>query len=167
VLLIGYAFDPMEEATVRRAARVLVLDEDRVLLFRCRSSARPGHFSWLTPGGGLEGAEDVRAGAARELAEETGLVAPPAAFVGPVFEEEIEYPTSSGRQRQSQQYLVLHHPAFEIDRSAQTEWEREFMTEARWWTAAELRATAETVYPPNLADLIESQVAAPVVAKEV
>jgi 8-oxo-dGTP pyrophosphatase MutT (NUDIX family) len=153
---IGYAFDPMEETRVRRAARVLVLDEGRVLLFRCLSSSRPGEFSWLTPGGGLEGAEDVRAGAARELAEETGLAADPAEFSGPVFEEEIEYPTKTGRQRQRQQYLVLRRPEFEIDRSAQTEWEREFMTDARWWSADELRATAETVYPPNLADLVES-----------
>lgn len=158
---IGYAFDPMEEAAVRRAARVLVLDEGRVLLFRCRSSTRPGMFSWLTPGGGLEGAEDLRSGAARELAEETGLVVAPAEFVGPVFEEDIEYPTQAGPQRQHQHYLVLHQPMFEVDRSAQTEWEREFMTEARWWSSAELRVATETFYPPNLAELIDQFAAAP------
>lgn len=139
---------------VRQAARVLVLDEGRVLLFRCLSSTRPGEFAWLTPGGGLEGAENVRAGAVRELAEETGLRVSPGEFVGPVFEEEIEYPTETGPCRQRQQYFVLYRPSFEVDRSAHTEWERTFMTEARWWSAAELRATTARVYPPNLADLV-------------
>jgi 8-oxo-dGTP pyrophosphatase MutT (NUDIX family) len=90
------------------------------------------------------------------LAEETGLLVEPAEFVGPVYSEEIQYPTASGPQRQRQEYFVLYRPEFEIDRSAQTEWEREFMTDARWWRADELRATAETVYPPNLADLVDA-----------
>ena len=73
-----------------------------------------------------------------------------------VITREIEYPTSHETIRQRQQYFVLRTAAFELDRSAQTEWEREFMTEARWWSVPELRTTSETVFPPNLADLIEA-----------
>jgi len=135
---------------------VLVLDGGKVLLFRCISAHRPrDSYSWITPGGGLEADEDVRAGAVRELAEETGLVVAPAEFEGPVFEELIEYPTATGTQRQTQQYFVLRRGAFEIDRRAQTDWERRFMGEARWWSSTELRAATETVYPPNLADLLD------------
>jgi len=133
-----------------------VVDDDRVLLFRCISEHRPEDgYWWMTPGGGLEGDENARTGAVRELAEETGLTVGPHEFDGPVFEEEIEYRTSTGTRRQAQQYFVLRMAAFEIDRSAQTEWERRFMGEARWWSSAELRATPETVYPPNLADLLD------------
>ncbi|TQS44311.1 NUDIX hydrolase [Cryptosporangium phraense] len=146
----------MDEAIARRAARVLVLDGSRVLLFRCISAHRPEDGPWwITPGGGLEADEDVRTGAVRELQEETGLLVDPADFEGPVFEEEISYPTTNGTQRQRQQYFVLRRAEFEIDRGAQTDWEREFMGEARWWTSTELRATPETVYPPNLADLLD------------
>ena len=135
---------------------MLVLDGGKVLLFRCISAHRPrDSYSWITPGGGLEADEDVRAGAVRELAEETGLVVAPAEFEGPVFEELIEYPTATGTQRQTQQYFVLRRGAFEIDRRAQTDWERRFMGEARWWSSTELRAATETVYPPNLADLLD------------
>ncbi|SHM32831.1 NUDIX hydrolase [Cryptosporangium aurantiacum] len=146
----------MDEAIPRRAARILVIDGERVLLFRCTSANRPQDGPWwITPGGGLEGTEDARWGAVRELTEETGLVVEPTEFRGPVFEEEIEYPTSTGPQRQRQQYFVLFHPAFEVDRQFQTDWERRFMGEARWWNSAELRESGETVYPPNLADLLD------------
>jgi 8-oxo-dGTP pyrophosphatase MutT (NUDIX family) len=146
----------MSDVSARRAARVLVLDGSRVLLFRCMSAHRPEDGPWwITPGGGLEADEDIREGAVRELAEETGLTVAPAEFEGPVFEEVVEYPTSTGTQRQIQQYLVLRRAEFEIDRAAQTDWERQFMGEARWWNSAELRGATETVYPPNLADLLD------------
>ncbi|MFG1923674.1 NUDIX hydrolase [Cryptosporangium sp. NPDC048952] len=149
----------MTEVSARRAARVLVLDGSTVLLFRCSSAHRPEDGPWwISPGGGLESDEDVRSGAVRELAEETGLVVAPTDFEGPVFEEVVEYPTATGTQRQTQQYFVLRRGGFEIDRQAQTEWERQFMGEARWWSSAELRAATETVYPPNLADLLDDLV---------
>src|ERR1700760_433015 len=56
----------------RLAARVVLLDPDhRVLLMRY-DDGPPNGSHWTTPGGGLNEGEDFRAGALRELAEETG-----------------------------------------------------------------------------------------------
>src|SRR5829696_10080773 len=60
-----------ETPTLRRAARVLLLDEDRrVLLVRFRYQGRSW---WSAPGGGLEGDETHEDAARREVAEETSF----------------------------------------------------------------------------------------------
>ncbi|MEE4361078.1 MAG: NUDIX domain-containing protein [Pseudomonadales bacterium] len=51
---------------------VLVVDDDRVLLLR-RAGTGLADGDWAPPGGRLEPGETPRAGAVRELAEETGL----------------------------------------------------------------------------------------------
>src|SRR3954462_10183330 len=73
---------------VRAAARVLVVDPaGRGLLFGARLldlSTPPGPvLYWYTPGGEVEPGEPVRRAAARELAEEIGLLVDPAALEGP------------------------------------------------------------------------------------
>ena len=60
--------------SVRHSVRVLLLDDDdRLLLFRGDDPDTGAPF-WFPAGGGLEDGEDVLTAAARELAEETGLV---------------------------------------------------------------------------------------------
>jgi 8-oxo-dGTP pyrophosphatase MutT (NUDIX family) len=60
-----------ETPTLRRAARVLLLDEyRRVLLVRF---AYRGESWWAAPGGGLEDHESHEEAARREVAEETGF----------------------------------------------------------------------------------------------
>src|SRR5215510_4446834 len=60
------------ELRIRPAGRVILLDPDnRVLLMRY-DDGPPNGVHWSTPGGGLNQGEDFAAGAARELAEETG-----------------------------------------------------------------------------------------------
>ncbi|SDY54329.1 ADP-ribose pyrophosphatase YjhB, NUDIX family [Micromonospora pattaloongensis] len=140
-----------DEWIPRRAARVLLLDgADRVLLFHGWDPARPTHRFWFTPGGGLEPGEPARLGAARELAEETGLRLAPEAFGAPVWRERTEYPFDGRRYRQDQEFFLVRVPTWEVDTAGFDEVERDTIDGHRWWTVDELEATDERIYPVEL-----------------
>lgn len=139
---------------LRRSARVFLFDEhDRVLLIRFVAQREDGPFVfWVTPGGEIEPNEDEHTAAARELREELGI-APP--LVGPVHQE------SEGTYVHLGETVANHDTFFAARTSAAsprltgvTAEEIALMQEARWWSAAELAATDERVYPPQLAALL-------------
>ena len=62
----------------RTAGRVLAVTQDgEVLLLVGHDAADPDHSWVFTPGGGLHSGEDPRAGAVRELVEESGIEVAP------------------------------------------------------------------------------------------
>jgi len=143
---------------LRRAGRVIVLDpEDRVLLFRY-DDGPPNGRHWCTPGGGLNEGEDYRAGARRELFEETGWSDIP---LGPeVYERTLvmEY----------DDVIVRQHERFFLGRIEEAG--RPFGEVAdmhvsdgiaawHWWTLAELDTTEEAIWPPGLVNLIRELLA--------
>ena len=141
----------------RSAARVLVLDgAGRVLLVRGGDPGhRPGERWWFSVGGGIAAGEDARAAAVRELAEETGIPAAAGDLEGPVLRREPEFGWLGQRCRQRELVFVLRLaevPA--LDLSGWTDLERATLDELRWWSAEELAATADTVYPAALAALL-------------
>lgn len=137
--------------TPRRAARVLLVDAaDRVLLFHGSDPARPGHRYWFTPGGGLDPGESPAQGAARELAEETGLRLAPAELGAPVWSETVEFPFDGVWYRQEQEFFLVRVPGWEVDTAGFDEIERASVHGHRWWTVGDLAATAERYYPPDL-----------------
>ncbi|GAB3530685.1 NUDIX hydrolase [Phytohabitans suffuscus] len=139
----------------RRAARVLLVDgDDRVLLFRGFDPSRPHHRYWFTPGGGLDPGEPYAVGAARELAEETGLRLTPEELGEPVWDEETEYPFDGQRYRQRQEFFLVRVPSWEVDTRGFDEVERDSIDDHRWWEVAELESTGERVYPKDLASLL-------------
>ncbi len=140
---------------VRHAARVILLDpQDRVLLMRY-DDGRPNGVHWSTPGGGLDPGECYQDAASRELAEETGWT--DIALLGEVH-------------RRSQvinhgNWTVLQHERLYLARTDQpgrriTGVEAMHASDGiaawRWWTVAELDASAEQVWPAELADLIRA-----------
>lgn len=137
--------------TPRRAARVLLVDaSDRVLLFEGSDPARPGHRYWFTPGGGLDPGEAPADGAARELAEETGLRLAPAELGAPVWSETVEFPFDGVWYRQEQQFYLVRVAGWEVDTTGFNDVERASVHGHRWWTVTDLAATAERYYPPDL-----------------
>ncbi|MEJ3744142.1 NUDIX domain-containing protein [Actinomycetes bacterium KLBMP 9797] len=145
----------MVEFVPRRAARVLLVDAaGRVLMFRGFDPARPTHRYWFTPGGGLDDGEPSAAGAARELAEETGLRVPPERLGEPVRHELTEYPFDGVWYRQEQDFFLLRVDGWQVDTTGFDELEQDSIDGHRWWGVTELEETTERYYPDDLPALL-------------
>lgn len=141
----------------RRAARVLLLDEDgRILLQNCFDPSLPDAGSWWnTMGGGIDQGESAEQAAARELREETGLRVPVEAVGGVVHTRLTAFRFGGADYRQSEQYFLVRTAAFCAAPTGPSELEMVAVLGTRWWDRDELRDTAERVYPEDLLDVLE------------
>jgi 8-oxo-dGTP pyrophosphatase MutT (NUDIX family) len=146
----------------RRAARVVLVDgADRTLLLRGSDPARPGLRWWFTPGGGLDQGESPAGGAARELFEETGLRVDPAELGEPIWHEVARFSYDGRQYRQDQDFYLFRVDRWQVDTAGFDVEEKLTIDAHRWWSAEELDATDETVYPENLAALLRRCTAVP------
>jgi 8-oxo-dGTP diphosphatase len=139
-----------------RSARLLIIDPaDRLLLFRYDDSHSPPF--WATAGGRLRPGERYGDGAARELAEETGIRAP----IGPFLRERraVYAVAEEEPARWTERYFLVRWPGGSVERDGWTAEEQRTIRAHRWWTLGELRATAEPVLPPWLPDLLAAALA--------
>jgi len=144
------------DAIPRAAARVLLVDAaGRVLMLRGHDPARPEHRYWFTIGGGLDDGEAPTEGAARELAEETGLRVAPEDLGAPVFHETTEFPFDGRWYRQEQDFFLLRVDSWEVDFAGHNAIEQATVDAYHWWSVDELRTATEKFYPDELPDLVE------------
>lgn len=148
---------PGEGPVLRTAARVLMVDADgRTLLFRGFDPAvGPQVGWWFTPGGGLELGEGLRVGAVREVAEETGH----AVAVDDLHElglvRENRFTFLDRLIVQTEHWFCVRALVDHVDSAGFEPLEVATVTGHRWWTRGDLLTTSETVFPPDLVDLLD------------
>ncbi len=112
---------------------------------------------WVSPGGGVEEGEDLSLSATRELFEETGLVVKPEDLGPKIAELEFRQQWLSGDHETGvAHFFELQVPSeFEVNKSLWTPDEHRDILAVRWWHAADLKKSGETVGPPGLLELLE------------
>ena len=139
----------------RRGTRVVVTDLTSVLLLADTDPGVPGSRWWVTPGGGIDAGESDRDAAARELAEETGLVVAPDQLIGPVAEREAVHGYSDRILVQQESFfvLVVEEP-FEPDPGGLTASELLRLDGWAWHRLDALAQLPEPVWPAMIPDLV-------------
>lgn len=145
----------------RPAARLLVTDRaGRLLLFRFVHDSGPlaGRTYWATPGGALDEGETFEQAAKRELFEETRMDAAVGAVVG-VRNVVFMLPDGEMVEAEERYFLVVTDGDADISANPDPV-ERAFIAEARWWKRDALLTTAETIYPGEIAAMLETALGA-------
>lgn len=145
------------ELVERRAARVLLLAGDAVLLIEGHDPSKPEAGNWWhVPGGGIDAGETAEAAAVREIYEETGRQVTEADLSPVVATREAEFDFDGRHYRQSERFFAVDVERFAVQRDGWEHHERRSLLDHRWWTVADLTATDEVVYPPELPALVQA-----------
>ncbi|HEY3507976.1 NUDIX domain-containing protein [Kribbella sp. NPDC051137] len=135
---------------VRQAVKLLLLDpDDRLLLIQSRNTDTT---YWYPVGGGIEPGESLQQAASREAYEETGLRDLPTGVH--VWRRDHTYEYEDQRYDVHEEWLMHRVDHFDPAPAELTPYEARTILAFRWWSAAELEATRDTVYPPTLGRLL-------------
>lgn len=129
----------------RPAVRVVLVDgDDRVLLLRY--VAPDGHVYWVPPGGGLEGDEDHRAAARRELDEELGVRGVELEDIG--WRRRLVIEWAGELWDQDEVWFMARCDAADVGDAVLDALAEEGVDAVRWWTVAEILAAGELGFAP-------------------
>ena len=132
----------------RPTVKLLLLDEQDLLLLIHSRDPRSGRECWYPVGGGLEPGETVQQAAVREAAEETGLEQLPVG--APVWTRDHTYNYDGRKVEVHEQWLLHRVEHFRPAPAGLTDYESRTIVGFKWWSVEDLAKTAETVFPPRL-----------------
>ena len=126
--------------------------DNRVLLMRY-DDPPPNGVHWSTPRGGLNPGEDFKAGAARELAEETGWH--DIVLLGEIhrWTHTMEYDDAIVGQAERFFLARTNEPQRQIT-GVEAMHRSDGIATWRWWALVELDSTDEAIWPAGLPELI-------------
>lgn len=138
---------------LRRSARVILLDAtNRILLLRFVIERTGGpYLFWATPGGEVEPGEDLMTAAHRELDEELGLSLP---LSGPVHDASGVFEFQHEVVDNLDTFFLARFGGEPLHLGGVDEAERTVLREWRWWTVDEIAASADPIYPPDIAVVV-------------
>jgi 8-oxo-dGTP pyrophosphatase MutT (NUDIX family) len=146
--------DPSDRPRKARATvRVILIDNNRTLLFEDSDPGVPGISWWTTPGGGVDEGESEVHAAMREVAEETGYRLSERELLGPIAMRHVVHGYSDLVIEQDESFFLAMVSPFEVDVSAHTPDERLTMLGYRWWSHDDLRHTDDWIWPHELVEL--------------
>ncbi len=149
---------PADSVQKRPSARLIVLNPSgRVLLFHFvfHEGALAGKAFWATPGGALRPGESYPEAARRGLVEETGIFMDIGAEIA---RREAIFRTPDGVDvAADERYFLVQATSDQVNQDGQEPLETKVIAAYRWWSRDELRDTSETVYPADLAEIVEQQ----------
>jgi 8-oxo-dGTP pyrophosphatase MutT (NUDIX family) len=139
----------------RVAARVLPVNAaGEVLLLQGQDPAHPGDLHWVSVGGAVDPGESLAAAGVREMLEETGVVLPVDALVGPVHRASHPFSWAGVAYLSDNHFFAvpLDGP-LDIHFGGLEEGEVGNILQAQWWTPEALRKDGSAA-SPDLPDIM-------------
>ncbi len=137
----------------RQAGRVVVVAQGQMLLVAGHDFSDATHRWLFTPGGGIEAGESPAQAAARELAEETGIIVDPGALTLLGYRQALfEFRALTCLANETFYYLHLERKP-QLNQERWTANERSLLDGLNWYSPHNLRQLSQAglaIYPPEL-----------------
>lgn len=131
----------------RLASRVILIDQDKRVLYLRALEPKTGHAFWVMPGGGLEPNESFEDAARREAFEESGC----SFSLGPYVWFRRHKSVWNGRPfDQYERFFVALTP----DSNCSPSNPDRYVSGHRWWSLDELQASNDEFAPRNIRNII-------------